>query len=455
MQDSFRLPPQSIEAEQSVLGGLLLENDAWDTIADIVRAEDFYLSDHRLIFKSICRLIELSHPADVVTVSEALTSSGDIDEVGGLAYLATMAQNTPSAANIKRYAQIVREKSILRQLGLVATEISDSVFSPNGRDAAEMLDIAEAKIFAIAEGSARNQQGGKDMPELLKAVVEEIDERYQSDDPNGITGIATGFKDFNKMTRGLQPGDLIIVAGRPSMGKTSFAINIAEHVGVEEKLPVVVFSMEMPAKQLTYRMLSSIGRIDSTRLMTGQLEDDDWNKLTNATVRLSDAPIRIDDSSALTALEVRARARRFKRQSGGKLGLIVVDYIQLMASHNSHGDQNRAGEVGEISRGLKNLAKELEVPVIALSQLSRKVEERSNKRPMMSDLRESGALEQDADVIVFLYRDEYYNADSEYKGLAEAIIGKHRSGPTGKVPLAFIGNHSRFADTTFKLRDDE
>lgn len=452
MQDTFRLPPQSIEAEQSVLGGLLLDNAAWDKIADIVQADDFYRADHRLVFNSIYRLIEHGNPADVVTVAETLEASDNLEEVGGLSYLATMAQNTPSAANIKRYAEIVREKSVLRQLGMVSAEISESVFNTAGKDAAELLDEAEAKIFKIAESSARGQQGGKEMPELLKEVISEIDERYQSDDPNGITGIATGFKDFDKKTRGLQPGDLIIVAGRPSMGKTAFSINIAENIAIDSELPVVIFSMEMSGKQLTYRMLSSVGKLDGTNVMTGKLEDDDWQKLTYATGKLSDAQIHIDDTNGLTALEMRARARRYARKSGKKLGLIVVDYIQLMSSQSKNGDQNRAGELGEISRGLKNLAKELQVPVIALSQLSRKVEERTNKRPMMSDLRESGALEQDADLIVFLYRDEYYNPDSEDKGMAEAIIGKQRNGPTGMVPLTFMGNYTKFADASFQHR---
>lgn len=452
MQDTFRLPPQSNEAEQSVLGGLLLDNAAWDRIADIVHADDFYRADHRLVFSRICHLIEHGHPADVVTVAEALEGTNDLDEAGGLSYLATMAQNTPSAANIKRYAEIVREKSILRQLGMTSVEISESVFNPSGKTAAELLDEAEAKIFKIAENSAKGQQGGKEMPELLKEVIGEIDERYQSDDPNGITGTATGFKDFDKMTRGLQPGDLIIVAGRPSMGKTAFAINIAENIAIDEQLPVMVFSMEMPGKQLTYRMLSSVGKLDGTRVMTGQLEDEDWEKLTYATGRLSDAQIHIDDTNGLSALEMRARARRYARKSGGKLGLIVIDYIQLMSANSQNNDQNRAGELGEISRGLKNLAKELQVPVIALSQLSRKVEERANKRPMMSDLRESGALEQDADLIVMLYRDEYYNPDSQDKGMAEAIIGKQRNGPTGMVPLTFMGNYTKFADASHQYR---
>ncbi|HJV06914.1 MAG TPA: replicative DNA helicase [Chromobacteriaceae bacterium] len=439
---SLRTPPHSIEAEQSVLGGLLLDNSAWDKIADVISEADFYRHDHRLIYKHIARLVELARPADVVTVSESLDKNAELGNVGGLAYLATLAQNTPSAANIRRYAEIVRERSVMRQLALVGTEIAESAYSPMGRDAAQLLDEAEGKVFQIAESTAKSKQGFLEMPNLLKEVVERIDMLYSRDNPDEVTGVPTGFIDLDAKTSGLQPGDLIIVAGRPSMGKTAFSMNIAEHVAVEQHLPVAVFSMEMGGTQLVMRMLGSVGRLDQHVLRTGKLGDDDWQKLTYAIGKLSDAPMYIDETAALTALEVRARARRLARQHGGKLGLIVIDYLQLM-SGSGRGD-NRTTELGEISRGLKGLAKELQVPVIALSQLSRAVEQRPNKRPMMSDLRESGAIEQDADLIIFMYRDEYYNPDSDQKGLAEAIIGKHRNGPTGAVRLAFIGHYAKF-----------
>jgi replicative DNA helicase len=439
---SIRTPPQSVEAEQSVLGGLLLDNQAWDKIADVVGETDFYRHDHRLIYRHIARLVEMSRPADVVTVSESLDKSAELGEVGGLAYLATLAQNTPSAANIRRYAEIVRERSVMRQLAQVGAEIAESAYAPQGRDAAQLLDEAEGKVFKIAESTAKSKQGFLEMPNLLKEVVERIDMLYSRDNPDEVTGVPTGFTDLDARTSGLQPGDLVIVAGRPSMGKTAFSMNIAEHVAVETHLPVAVFSMEMGGAQLVMRMLGSVGRLDQHVLRTGKLGDEDWQKLTFAIGKLSEAPMYIDETPALTALEVRARARRLARQHGGKLGLIVLDYLQLM-SGSGRGD-NRSSELGEISRGLKGLAKELQVPVIALSQLSRSVEQRPNKRPMMSDLRESGAIEQDADIIIFMYRDEYYNADSPDKGLAEAIIGKHRNGPTGTVRLAFVGHYAKF-----------
>lgn len=442
MVQSLRTPPHSIEAEQSVLGRLLLDNSAWDKIADVISENDFYRHDHRLIYRNIARLIDLTQPADVVTLAGQMEKTDELGQVGGLAYLATLAQNTPSAANIRRYAEIVRERSIMRQLAQVGTEISEAAYSPQGRDASQLLDEAENKVFQIAESAARNKQGFLNMPELLQEVVDRIDMLYSRDNPDEVTGVPTGFIDLDAKTSGLQPGDLIIVAGRPSMGKTAFAMNVAEHVAVEKHLPVAVFSMEMGGTQLVMRMLGSVGRLDQHVLRTGRLQDEDWSRLTTAIGKLSEAPMFIDETAALTALELRARARRLARQFGGKLGLIVIDYMQLMAG--SGRSDNRASELGEISRGLKGLAKELRVPVIALSQLSRSVEQRPNKRPMMSDLRESGAIEQDADLILFMYRDEYYNPDSEFKGLAEVIIGKHRNGPTGKVPLAFIGHFAKF-----------
>lgn len=439
---SIRTPPHSIDAEQSVIGGLLIDNNAWDKIADVVFEADFYREDHRVIYRHIAKLIDGGRPADAVTVAESLDNTNQLSYIGGLTYLASLAQNVPSAANIKRYGQIVRERSIMRQLAGVGTDIADLAYNPAGRESHELLDEAERRVFEIAEQSARGKQGFLDMPGLLKQVVDRIDELYSSTNTDGITGVPTGFTDLDSRTSGLQPGDLIIVAGRPSMGKTAFSVNIAESVGIASGLPVAIFSMEMGGAQLVMRMIGSVGRLDQHKIKTGKLEDDDWSKLTYAVGKLSEAPIYIDESAGLTVFELRARARRLARQFGGQLGLIVVDYIQLMSG--SGRDQNRATEVGEISRSLKGLAKELKVPVIALSQLSRSVESRPNKRPMMSDLRESGAIEQDADLIMFLYRDEYYNPDSPDKGLAEVIISKHRNGPTGVAKLTFLGHYSRF-----------
>ncbi|WP_035051579.1 replicative DNA helicase [Andreprevotia chitinilytica] len=441
---SLRLPPHSIEAEQSVLGGLLLENQAFDRVADILFEADFYRDDHRRIWQHISKLIEHNRPADVITVAESLDNANELAYVGGLAYLGMLAANTPSAANIRRYAEIVREKSVMRQLASVGTDIADAAYNPNGREPADLLDEAESKVFQIAEQSNKGKQGFISMPPILKEIVERIDYLYKQDNPSEVTGVATGFLDLDKMTSGLQKGDLIIVAGRPSMGKTAFSVNIAEHVGCELKLPVAIFSMEMGAAQLGMRMVGSIGKIDMHKLKTGRFEDEDWMRLTHAVNKLSEAPIFIEETGALTALDLRTRARRLARQVGGQLGLIVIDYIQLMAGRAGSKDQNRASEVSEISRSLKGLAKELQVPIIALSQLSRQVEQRTDKRPMMSDLRESGAIEQDADLIMFMYRDEYYNPDSNMKGLAECILGKHRNGPVGKVPLQFQGMYSRF-----------
>lgn len=439
--DSYKTPPHSVETEQSVLGGLMLDNQAWDKIADVITKEDFYRHDHRLIYAHICKLIEQNRPADVVTVAESLESTAELDTVGGLSYIGSIVQNTPSAANIKRYAEIVRERSIMRNLAQVGVQITESAYNPVGRSAANLLDEAESRVFEIAEEGARGKQGFVDIQPLLKEVVERIELLYSQDNPNDVTGIASGFHDLDQNTSGFQPGDLIIVAGRPSMGKTAFSLNIVEHVALEVEKPVAVFSMEMGGAQLAMRMLGSVGRLDQHKLRTGRLDDDDWPKLTHALGKLNDAPIHIDESAALSALEVRARARRLYRQYGG-LGLIVVDYLQLMSS--SSPGENRATEISEISRSLKSLAKELKVPVIALSQLNRSLEQRPNKRPVMSDLRESGAIEQDADVILFIYRDEVYNPETQDKGIAEIIIGKQRNGPIGKVNLTFLGEFTRF-----------
>jgi len=439
----IKLPPHSVEAEQSVLGGLLLDNTAWDKIADMIGESDFYRADHRLIYRHVSKLIGNSRPADVITVSESLESTRELDGIGGLAYLGALAQNTPTAANIRRYAEIVRERAVMRKLAEVGTEIAETAYNPMGKEAGQLLDEAESKVFAISEEGARGKQGFMDMQPLLTQVVERIDMLYNRDNPSDVTGVPTGFTDLDRMTSGLQPGDLVIVAGRPSMGKTSLALNMAEHVALETGMPVGVFSMEMGASQLVMRMLGSVGKLDQHKVRTGRLADEDWRKLTDAVGRLNDAPIHIDETAALNALELRARARRLHRQYG-KLGLIVVDYLQLMSASTQ--GENRATEISEISRGLKALAKELNVPVVALSQLNRSLEQRPNKRPVMSDLRESGAIEQDADLILFIYRDEVYNQDSPDKGKAEVIIGKQRNGPIGTVTLVFQGEYTRFAN---------
>jgi replicative DNA helicase len=441
---AIKLPPHSVEAEQSVLGGLLLENSAWERIADIVNERDFYRADHRAIWRQIIRLIEENKPADVITVAEALDSHNQLGDTGGLPYLTLLAQNTPSAANIRRYAEIVRERSVLRQLATVGTDIAEAAYNPEGRSAADILDAAEARVFEIKEAGARATQGFQELQPLLVQVVNRIDELYSRDNPSDVTGVPTGFSDLDNKTSGLQPGDLVIVAGRPSMGKTAFSLNIAENVALDASLPVAVFSMEMAATQLVMRMLGSVGRLDQHKLRTGKIAEDDWHKLTHALGRLNEAPVYIDESPGLTAMEVRARARRLARQSkDGRLGLIVIDYLQLM-SGSSGGQENRATEISEISRSLKGLAKELHVPVIALSQLNRSLEQRPNKRPVMSDLRESGAIEQDADVILFIYRDEVYNPETPDRGTAEIIIGKQRNGPIGTVRMTFLGEYTRF-----------
>jgi replicative DNA helicase len=450
---AIKLPPHSVEAEQSVLGGLLLENSAWERIADLIGEGDFYRADHRLIWRQVLRLVEENKPADVVTVAESLESLGKIDEVGGLAYLAALAQNTPSSANIRRYAEIVRERSVLRKLAEVGAGIAESSYNPGGRSATQILDEAEARVFEIKEAGAKSTQGFQAMQPLLLDVVTRIDELYNRDDPSEVTGTATGFSDLDTKTSGLQPGDLIIVAGRPSMGKTAFSINIAENVALDSNRSVAVFSMEMGASQLVMRMLGSVGRLDQHKLRTGRISEDDWPRLTHALGRLNEAPLFIDESPGLTAMEVRARARRLARQckDDKPLGLIVIDYLQLMSGSGS--GENRATEISDISRSLKGLAKELQVPVIALSQLNRSLEQRPNKRPVMSDLRESGAIEQDADVILFIYRDEVYNPDSADKGTSEIIIGKQRNGPIGTVRLTFLGEYTRFENYAAGMSD--
>jgi replicative DNA helicase len=438
----LRIPPHSIEAEQSVLGGLLIDNGAWDRAGDLLSDSDFYRYEHRLIYEAIGRLINATKPADVITVYEQLQSLGKGEDVGGVAYLNALAQSVPSAANLRRYAEIVRERAILRKLVATSDEIATQAFNPQGRPVSQILDEAETRIMQIGEEGSRTREGFLPMGQLVVQLIDRVTE-LANNGAEEVTGVRTGFYDLDRMTAGLQPGDLVVLAARPSMGKTAFALNIAEHVAVNEGLPAVVFSMEMGASQLALRMVGSLGRIDQSNLRTGKLRDDEWGRLTEAVDKLGKASIFIDESAALTPGELRARARRQSRQCG-KLGLIVVDYLQLM-SGSSNSEENRATVLGEISRGLKSLAKELKCPVIALSQLNRSVESRTDKRPMMSDLRESGAIEQDADVIMFIYRDDYYNKDaSKEPGIAEIIIAKQRNGPVGTVKLTFLKPLTKF-----------
>ena len=455
VQDSevarLRIPPHSVEAESSVLGGLLLDNNAWDRVGDLLTESNFYRHEHQLIFTAIASLVNASKPADVITVFEHLRSLGKAEEVGGLAYLNNLAQYVPSASNIRRYAEIVRERSILRKLVTASDEISTNAFDPQGKTVERILDEAEAKIFAIGEEGSRNKQGFQSLDTLVIDLLDKVQE--MADNPADVTGVPTGFADLDRMTSGLQAGDMIVLAARPSMGKTSFAVNIAEHVALNEGLPVAIFSMEMGAAQLAVRIVGSIGRVNQGNLRTGKLTDDEWPRLTEAIEKLRTVSLHIDETPGLTPGELRANARRLARQCG-KLGLIVVDYLQLMSGSGAGSADNRATELGEISRGLKMLAKELQCPVIALSQLNRSVEQRTDKRPMMSDLRESGAIEQDADIIMFIYRDDYYNKDSKEPNVAEVIIGKQRNGPTGTVKLFFQKSQTRFESLAMGSGDD-
>ena len=434
----LKIPPNSVEAEQSLLGGLMLDKSAWDKVGDVVGSEDFYRKDHRLIFKAIAELVEDGNPCDVVTISEFLEQRGELGAAGGLEYLATLANETPGAANARAYANIVRERAMLRSLINAGNEIAGQAFSTDGRSASELVDEAERLVFEIAERGARGRQGFKSLKQILPETVDRIDLLHQSD--GSITGISSGYNEFDKMTAGLQPGDLVIIAGRPSMGKTTFAVNIAENASIGSKVPTAIFSMEMPASQLAFRMISSLGRVDQTHLRTGNFPDEDWSRINTAVQLMSEAPIYIDDTAGLAPTEIRARARRLQREHG--LGLIVVDYLQLMQVPGN--SENRATEISEISRSLKALAKELSVPVIALSQLNRSVEQRTDKRPVMSDLRESGAIEQDADMIIFIYREEVYNPDTPRKGIADIVIAKQRNGPIGEFPLTFVGRYTKF-----------
>ena len=436
--DALRVPPHSIDAEQAVLGGLMLDERAWERIADKLYEEDFYRKDHRLIYRAIGDLANKNMPCDAVTLGEWFDSKGIAELVGGSSYVLQLANSTPSAANITAYAEIVREKSVLRQLIDAGTEITGDGFQPEGRSSQEILENAEQKVFRIAESGARGRKGFVAMRAAVKEAFQILHQRYES--KGSVTGLATGFADLDDLTAGLQPSDLIIVAARPSMGKTALAVNMAEHAALKTRKAVAIFSMEMSASQLAFRLISSLGRINQQHLRTGDIQEEEWPRVTSAITLLSDAKIFIDDTPALSPGELRARARRLKREHD--LGLIVIDYLQLMAVPGNK--ENRATEISEISRGLKALAKELNIPVIALSQLNRSLEQRTDKRPVMADLRESGAIEQDADVIIFIYRDEYYNQDSPDKGQAEIIIGKQRNGPTDTVKLTFLGHYTKF-----------
>jgi replicative DNA helicase len=446
----LRVPPHSIEAESSVLGGLLLDNIAWDRVADVLLEHDFYRFEHRVIFNAIATLINTNKPADVVTVFEFISSAGKAEAIGGIGYLNILAQYVPSAGNIRRYAEIVRDRALLRQLINASEEIATQAFNPKNRPVHEIVDEAEQKIFSIGEQGKRGKQGFQAMPSLIVDLLDRVEEMRVN--PNEVTGVPTGFYDLDRMTSGFQGGDLIILAARPSMGKTALAINIAEHVALQETLPVAIFSMEMGASQLAVRIVGSIGRIDQSHLRTGHISDAEWPRLTEATDKISNMSMFIDETAGLSVSELRASARRLARQCG-KLGLIVVDYLQLMSGTKSDND-NRATELGEISRGLKMLARELKCPIIALSQLSRAVESRPDKRPMMSDLRESGAIEQDADIIMFIYRDEYYTKDAcKEPGVAEIIIAKQRNGPTGVLKLAFLRQFTKFENLAYSGND--
>lgn len=449
----LRVPPHSTEAEQSVLGGLLLDNLAWDRAADLLTESDFYRWEHRHIYAAIASLVASSKPADVITVHEVLQSLGKADECGGLAYLNALAQSVPSAANVRRYAEIVRERAVLRKLISASDEIATAAFNTQGMPVSQLLDEAESKIFRIGEEGSRAGVGFHGMDKLVAALLERVEE-LEKNGAEEVTGIRTGFYDLDRMTAGLQKGDLIVLAARPSMGKTAFALNIAEHVAVQEGLPVAVFSMEMGASQLALRLVGSLGRIDQQHLRTGRLGDAEWERLPAAATALSQAPMFIDETPGLNPAELRARARRLARQYGGTLGLIVIDYLQLMSGSSASNDENRATVLGEISRGMKGLAKELQCPVIALSQLNRSVETRPDKRPMMSDLRESGAIEQDADIIMFIYRDDYYNKESKEPGVAEIVVAKQRNGPVGTVKLAFLKPLTRFDNLAAGASDE-
>ncbi len=448
----LKVPPHSIEAEQSVLGGLMLDNERWDDVAERVVTDDFYTRPHRHIFTEMARLQESGSPIDLITLAESLERQGQLDSVGGFAYLAELSKNTPSAANISAYADIVRERAVVRDMIAVANEIAEAGFDPQGRNSDELLDLAESRVFKIAESRANKDEGPKNIADVLDATVSRIEQLFQQPH-DGVTGVNTGYDDLNKKTAGLQPSDLIIVAARPSMGKTTFAMNLVENAAMLQDKPVLIFSLEMPSEQIMMRSLASLSRVDQTRIRTGQLDDEDWARISGTMgILLEKRNIYIDDSSGLTPTEVRSRARRIAREHGG-IGLIMIDYLQLMRVPSL--SDNRTLEIAEISRSLKALAKELQVPVVALSQLNRSLEQRADKRPVNSDLRESGSIEQDADLIMFIYRDEVYHENSDLKGIAEIIIGKQRNGPIGTVRLTFNGQWSRFDNYAGPQYDDE
>ena len=451
---NIKLPPHSIEAEQAVLGSLMLDNQRWDVVAEMITDRDFYSRHHQLIFSEMHTLVSRGTPIDLITLSESLESKDLLIDVGGFAYLAELSKNTPSAINVVAYTDIIRQQAILRELISASNEIADNCYSTEGRDSTEILDLAESKIFQIAESRTKQGEGPKNITDVLEATVAKIEELFQRPH-DGVTGVSTGFLDLDKKTAGLQRSDLIIIAARPSMGKTTFAMNLCENAAMMQEKPVLIFSLEMPSEQIMMRMLASLSRVDQTRIRTGQLQDDDWARISSSMgLLLEKKNIYIDDSSGLTPMELRSRARRIYREHKG-LSMIMVDYLQLMRVPNI--SENRTLEIAEISRSLKALAKELQIPVVALSQLNRSLEQRADKRPVNSDLRESGSIEQDADVIMFIYRDEVYNEASEHKGIAEIILGKQRNGPIGKVRLKFQGQFSRFdnyADAS-KYLDDE
>ncbi|PKH22305.1 replicative DNA helicase [Enterobacterales bacterium CwR94] len=450
--EGLKLPPHSLEAEQSVLGGLMLDNERWDNVSERVAADDFFSRPHRMIFAEMQKLLEAGRPIDLITLSESLERNGELNMVGGFAYLAELSKNTPSAANISAYADIVRERAVVRDIISVSNEIADACYDPQGRSSEDLLDFAESKVFKIAESRANKDEGPKGIDTILEATISRIESLYQQPH-DGVTGVDTGYNDLNKKTAGLQGSDLIIVAARPSMGKTTFAMNLCENAAMTQKKPVLIFSLEMPGEQIMMRMLASLSRVDQTRIRTGQLDDEDWARISSTMGILIDKKnMYIDDSSGLTPTEVRSRARRVFREAGG-LSMIMIDYLQLMRVPSL--SDNRTLEIAEISRSLKALAKELNVPVVALSQLNRSLEQRADKRPVNSDLRESGSIEQDADLIMFIYRDEVYHENSDLKGIAEIIIGKQRNGPIGSVRLTFNGQWSRFDNYAGPAYDDE
>jgi replicative DNA helicase len=449
-----KIPPNSIDSEQSVLGGLLLHNDSWDNVVNIISSDDFYQASHRIIYDAIVILLEHDKPADILTVKEQVIKTHDEESIGGFAYLAQIAENTPSVSNIDAYAKHVRELSIFRQLIKIGRELADTAFHPKDIEVNNLLDLSERKIFEIAEQVSRNKQEITNVKDIIKDVVNRVHEMQEK---KGFKGTETGFSELDKLTSGLQNGDLIIIAGRPSMGKTALSMNIVEHVAIHNSTPVAVFSLEMPTEQLVIRMISSFGRIDSSKLRDGDMSEIDWNSFNHAVRAFEENTILIDETPSITPTEIRAKCRRLKRKYPD-LGLIMVDYLQLMTVHGK--SENRVQEISEISRSLKALAKEINVPVIALSQLNRGVESRSKtgkgRIPQMADLRESGSIEQDADIIGFIYRDEVYHDDSytnpEEVGKADLRIAKHRNGATGNIKLAFVGQYSKFEDLAFEDR---